>query len=158
MTSFYIGVCIYIAALFIYSIYSIITYIKQQETDLPAGKWAVLYIGEELSIQMNVKSIKRNGNKIRLWLREDRLADFTGISGVNGTTILTDISINCKNRTSETHRQMSFDSWMNLTENKELAGHLNYNEDKLSLISTFIICEINLQQEDVKLSKMKKIT
>jgi hypothetical protein len=115
---------------------------------VPIGRWSMLYLGEKLSIQLNMQSFKKDGEIVSMWLREDRLQSFTAARGVEGTTIFTKVSINCENNTVKFHEQLSFDSSLKFKQSNKIASEFDNPEDLMGLISTIIICQTPISEEE----------
>ena len=85
-------------------------WVKEQRADIPSGKWVTLFIGDGISVQLNLHTFDKHSKQdaFTVWVREDRQKPFS--SGlVIGKTVLSRITVNCKENTVTVHEQRSFD-------------------------------------------------
>lgn len=125
---------------------------------IPNGRWSMLYLGEKLSIQLNTQTYKKDGEVISMWLREDRLQSFTSVRGVTGTTIFSRVAINCKNNTIKFHEQLSYDSNLQFKQANKIATEFSNPDDLMALISTIIICQVPMSEENVVTNPIDRLT
>ena len=140
-----------------YVISILLVNIFSQTPRVPNGRWSMLYLGEKLSIQLNMQSFKKDGEVVSMWLREDRLQSFTAARGVEGTTVFTKVSIDCENNTVKFHEQLSFDSSLKFKQANKTVTEFDRPEDLMGLISTIIICEVPMPEENVS-TKIDRLT
>lgn len=113
---------LYISILCIIAILSF-EWVRDQRADIPSGKWATLYVGEGISVQLNMNSFEKDSKQeaFTMWVREDRQKPFS--SGlVIGKTVLSKITVNCQENTVAIHEQRSFDEVLErlMTSEKEM--------------------------------------
>lgn len=100
---------LYISVLCVIAILSF-EWVKEQSADIPSGKWATLYVGGGISVQLNMNSFEKDSKQeaFTVWVREDREKPFS--SGlVIGKTVMSRITVNCEENTVTIHEQRSFD-------------------------------------------------
>lgn len=115
---------------------------------IPNGRWSMLYLGDKLSIQFSAESFKRDGEIISVWLREDRLQNFS-TRGLKGTTMFSHLTINCSNNTVKFNEQLAFDSNLQLIKANKTVSEFQKPEDLMEMISTIIICQVLLVEDAV---------
>jgi hypothetical protein len=71
-----------------------------------------LYHDVDLSLQLNISSVKVKNNTINMWVREDRKVEFSGSAGLPGNTLISRITIDCNSLYSVVEEQRTFDKWM----------------------------------------------
>lgn len=99
----------YISVLCIVAILSF-EWVKEKYADIPSGKWLTLFVGDGISVQLNMHTFDKHStqNAFTAWVREDRQKPFS--SGlVIGKTVLSKITVNCEENTVTIHEQRSFD-------------------------------------------------
>jgi hypothetical protein len=98
-------------------------WVREQYADIPSGKWMTLFVGDGISVQLNMNTFDKVKNKevFTAWVREDRQRPFS--SGlVIGKTVLSKITVNCEENTVTLHEQRSFDDVLErlMTSEKEV--------------------------------------
>ena len=98
-------------------------WVREQYADIPSGKWMSLYVGDGISVQLNLHTFDKDKNQeaFTAWVREDRQKPFS--SGlVIGKTVLSKITVNCEENTVTIHEQRSFNDFLEklMTSEKEM--------------------------------------
>jgi hypothetical protein len=127
-----------------------INWIREQFVDIPSGKWVTLYIGDGISVQLNIHTLDKVKKQevFTAWVREDRQKPFS--SGlVIGNTIFSKITVNCEENTVTIHEQRSFDDTFEelMISEKEV---LHSTQDEVIVaVAQSTLCSVDSQQNSL---------